>query len=151
MILTLVHSHSRMSLVVRCVWWGFCPARGTGAAIASPWVNTEGMQAHIDEIERNVADGAHTVLIMDCAGWHANSELVMPTNITPILLPPQALEFNPVENIWQYMRANWLSNRVFENYDAITEAICQAWNYLIEVPDTITSIGKRELAHVGRS
>ena len=24
---------------------------------------------------------------------------------------------NPVENIWQYMRDNWLSNRVFKSYD----------------------------------
>jgi transposase len=42
----------------------------------------------------------------------------MPKNITPIFLPSRAPELNPVENIWQYMRANWLSNRVFETYDA---------------------------------
>jgi len=88
---------------------------------------------------------------MDRAAWHATSKLVMPTNITPILLPSRAPELNPVENIWQYMRANWLSNRVFENYDAIIEAICEAWNNLIEIPDAIKSIGMREWAHVGRS
>ena len=82
---------------------------------------------------------------------HATSKLVMPTNITPALLPSRAPELNPLVNIWQYMRANWLSNRVFENYDAIIEAICQAWNNLIEVPDTIKSLGMREWAHVGRS
>jgi hypothetical protein len=38
---------------------------------------------------------------------------------------------NPVENIWQYLRANYLSNRVFENYEAIVEATCDAWNKLI--------------------
>ena len=128
-----------------------CPARGVGAAIASPWVNTEAMQAHVYEIARNVASGAHAVLIMDRAAWHATSKLVMPTNITPILLPSRAPELNPVENIWQYMRANWLSNRTFEDYDAIIEAICEASNNLIEIPDTIKSIGMREWAHVGRS
>ena len=126
-------------------------AHGVGVPIASPWVNTEAMQAHVDEIARNVADGAHAVLIMDRAAWHATSKLVMPTNITPILLPSRAPELNPVENIWQYMRANWLSNRVFENYYAIIEAICEAWNNLIEIPDAIISIGMREWAHVGRS
>ena len=30
----------------------------------------------------------------------------MPENITLILLPSRAPELNPVENIWQYMRAN---------------------------------------------
>ena len=109
------------------------------------------MQAHVDETARNVASGAHAVLIMDRAAWHATSKLVMPTNITPILLPSRAPELNPVESIWQYMRANWLSNRVFENYDAIIDAICQAWNNLIEVPDTVKSIGMREWALMGRS
>ena len=33
--------------------------------------------------------------------------------------PSRSPELNPVENIWQYLRANWLSNRVFETYDAI--------------------------------
>jgi len=65
--------------------------------------------------------------------------------------PTRAQQLNPVENIWQYIRANWLSNRVFENYDATIEAICEAWNNLIEIPDTIKSIGMREWAHVGRS
>ena len=127
-----------------------CPARGKGAAIASPWVNTDAMQAHVDEIARNVAPGAHAVLIMDRAAWHTTNALAMPDNITPILLPSRAPELNPVENIWQYLRANWLSNRVFESYDDIIEAICEAWNNLIASTDTIKSIGMRKWAHVGR-
>ena len=95
------------------------------------------MQAHVDQIARNVASGAHAVLSMDRAAWHATSKVVMPTNITPILLPSRAPELNPVENIWQYMGANWLPNPVFENHDTIIEAICEAWNNLIEITDTI--------------
>jgi transposase len=75
----------------------------------------------------------------------------MPANITPILLPSRAPELNPVENIWQYMRANWLSNRVFETYDAIIDAACEAWRKLIAQPQTITSIGLRDWANVGQS
>ena len=127
-----------------------CPAHGKGAAIASPWINTDAMQMHVDEIARRVAPGAHAVLLMDRAGWHATSKLAMPANITPILLPSRSPELNPVENIWQYMRGNWLSNSVFENYEAIVDAICEAWNKLIALPDTIRSIGMREWAHVGR-
>ena len=72
-------------------------------------------------------------------------------NITLILLPSRAPELNPVENIWQYMRANWLSNRVFETYDAIIDAACEAWQKLIAQPQTITSIGMRDWANIGRS
>jgi transposase len=88
---------------------------------------------------------------MDRAGWHTTASLDMPTNITPVFLPSRAPELNPVENIWQYMRANWLSNRVFETYVAIIDAACEAWRKLVAQPKTITSIGRRDWAHVGQS
>ena len=74
-----------------------------------------------------------------------------PKNITPIFLPSRAPELNPVENVWQYLRQNWLSNTVFENYDAIVDAACEAWRKLIADPQRITSIGMRDWAHVGQS
>jgi hypothetical protein len=35
-------------------------------------------------------------------------------------------ELNPVENIWQFMRDNWLSNRVFQSYDDILDLMFMA-------------------------
>ncbi len=114
-----------------------------------PFADTEAMQAHLDEISRTVAKGAHAVLLLDRAGWHTTGKLRVPRNITPILLPSRAPELNPVENVWQYMRANWLSNTVFETYDDIIDAACEAWNRLTALPAVITSIGMRDWAHVG--
>jgi len=53
------------------------------------------------------------VLLIDRAGWHPSSRLVVPPNITLVALPPKCPELNPVENVWQFMRDNWLSNRIF--------------------------------------
>ena len=39
---------------------------------------------------------------------------------------------------------------VFENYDAIVDAACDAWRKLIAQPETITSIGMRDWAHLGQ-
>ena len=50
---------------------------------------------------------------------------------------------NPVETVWQHMRDNWLSNRVFEDYDDILARCCDAWNTLLAQPARITSIGLR--------
>ena len=108
------------------------------------------MQLHLDEISRSVARGAHAVLLLDRAGWHTSGHLVVPKNITLILLPSRAPELNPVENVWQYLRANWLSNRVFETYEEIIDAACQAWRNLIAQPQAITSIGMRNWAHAGQ-
>ncbi len=115
-----------------------------------PKANTEAMQMHLDEISRHVAPSAHAALLMDRAGWHTTGKLSVPENITIILLPSRSPELNPVENIWQYIRQNWLSNRVFETYDAILDAGCDAWNKLIGQPSTISSIGMRDWAHIGQ-
>jgi transposase len=69
------------------------------------------MQPHLNEISRHIAKGAHAALLLDRAGWHTTAKLDMPKNITPIFLPSRSPELNPVENVWQYMRANCLSNR----------------------------------------
>jgi len=75
-----------------------CPARGVGAALALPYADTDMMQLHLNEISRNVTEGAHAVLLLDRAGWHTTGKLVVPENITPIFLPSRAPELNPVEN-----------------------------------------------------
>ena len=86
------------------------------------------------EIAKTVAPGAHAVLLVDQAGWHMSTRLVVPPNITIIALPPKSPELNPVENVWQFMRDNWLSNRVFKSYDDLVD-----WR--------IMSIGLRHWAH----
>ena len=127
-----------------------CPKRGTGAALVLPTANTDAMQLHLDEISRTVAPKAHAVVLMDRAGWHDSGDLKIPKNLTIILLPSRSPELNPVENIWQYLRQNWLSNRVFEDYEAVLDAACDAWNKLIAEPWAITSIGMRDWAHIGQ-
>ena len=126
-----------------------CPARGTGAALAMPYADTEAMQFHLVEVSRRVRRGAHAVLLLDRAGWHTTRRGRAEEHHArlPALARP---EFNPVENVWQYLRQTWLSNRVFDTYEAIIEAACEAWSSLIAEPTTITSIGHRGWAHVGQ-
>ena len=60
-------------------------------------------------------------------------------------------ELNPAENVWEYLRGRWLSNHVFADYDAILDAVCDAWNRLIAEPDRIQSIGTRDWACCGEA
>ena len=112
-----------------------------------PFVNTEAMNLHLAEISRMITPGAHCLLTLDGAGWHqTGGDLVLPDNISLLSLPPYSPELNPVENIWQFLRQNYLANRVFDTYDAIVNACCDAWNALTAAPDTIRSIATREWA-----
>jgi hypothetical protein len=108
--------------------------------------NSEAMSLHLEEIAFHIAPGAHAVLILDQAGWHGSAELVAPANITLMPLPPRCPELNPVENVWQFMRGNWLSNRIFKSHDDIVDHCCFAWNKLVDQPWKIMSIGLRQWA-----
>ena len=67
-----------------------CPARGTGAALAMPYADSEAMQLHLVEVSSRVRRGAHAVLLLDRAGWHTTGRLVVPKNITLVFLPSRA-------------------------------------------------------------
>ena len=105
------------------------------------------MDLHLQEIASTVAPGKHAVVLLDQAGWHMSNKLAVPANITLVPLPPKCSELNPTENVWQFLRDNWLSNRLFKSYDDIVDHCCDAWNKLADQPWRIMSIGLRDWAH----
>jgi hypothetical protein len=117
------------------------------AALVLPHCDTQAMNLHLVEISRNIATDAHAVLLMDQAGWHLSANLIVPENISILPLPPRSPELNPVENLWQFLRYNYLSKRVFTSYDDILDHCCYAWRKLVDQPWRIMSIGLREWAH----
>ena len=127
------------------IFGAICPAKGKGAGLVMPWCDTDAMAAHLIEISAAVDPGAHAVLIVDQAGWHLTPKLAIPDNITVLALPPRSPELNPVENVWQFMRDNWLSNRIFKSYEDIVALCCQAWNNLIDQPWKIMSLGYAQM------
>jgi hypothetical protein len=129
------------------IFGAICPAEGKGAAIVMPHCNSEAMELHLAEISCQVAPGAHAVLMLDQAGWHMSGALMVPANITLMPLPPKCPQLNPVENVWQFMRDNWLSNRIFSSYDNVVDHCCFAWNRLVEQPWRIMTLGLRSWAH----
>jgi transposase len=105
------------------------------------------MGLQLAEISAAVAPGAHAVLLLDQAGWHTSDKLAVPPNITLVPLPPKCPEPNAMENAWQFMRDNWLSNRVFRSYEAILDHCGDAWGRFVDQPWRIMSIGLRDWAH----
>jgi putative transposase len=48
--------------------------------------------------------------------------------------------------VWEYLRQNQLSHRVWGDYAAIVESCCRAWNAFVAEPGRIASITRREWA-----
>jgi transposase len=115
-----------------------------------PHAESKAMQHHLDEIGRIVAPGAHGLVVLDQAACHTTEKLRVPDNLSLLPLPPKSPELNPAENVWQVLRQNKLSNLIFDDYDTILTAACDAWNSLISDPARIRSIGTRPWAATGQ-
>jgi len=97
----------------------------------------------------------HAVVLLDQAEWHGLAERVVPSKITLMPLPLRCPQRGallskveaPVENVWQCMRDNWLSNRILGSCDDIVDQCCHAWNLLADQPWRIMTPGLRRWAH----
>jgi hypothetical protein len=125
------------------IFGAVCPSRDKGVALVLPDSDTHAMNLHLAAVSQHIASGAHAVIIVDGAGWHIADELIVPHNISLLFLPPYSPELNAQENIWEYLRQNFLAGRVFETYDDIVDACCNAWNAMTAEAGRITSIASR--------
>ena len=109
------------------------------------------MNLHLAEISRNVTPGNHAVVLLDGAGWHQTGDkLTVPDNISLLRLPGLFARAQSGREHLAIPAPELALNRVFETYEAIIEAACEAWRSLLAEPTTITSIGHRGWAHVGQ-
>ena len=113
---------------------------GADFALVMPKANTKAMIRFLDDFSKTLAPDVQVLLVMDQAGWHRAKDLVIPTNITAVSLPPYSPELNPVERVWLHLRERFLSHRWLEDYDAIVQACCQAWNAMVADPERLRSI-----------
>ena len=100
------------------------------------------MALHLAEIARHITPGKHCALLVDQAGWHISNRLAVPAKCP---------ELNPLENVCQFMRNNWVSNQVFASYDAIVDHCCDAWNRLAAQPWRVMPTGLRDWAAAGHA
>ena len=114
------------------------PATGDRFALVLPVVSTEAMSVFLDGFAARLAKDEHAVMVLDQAGWHGANALRVPDNVTLVPLPSYSPELNPVERLWLYLRERHLSHRLLDDYDAIVEACCRAWNQL--TPERVRSL-----------
>lgn len=127
------------------IFGAVCPSRDKGVALVLPEVNIEAMNLHLAAIAKEIPPHVHAVVIIDGAGWHKEGgELIVPQNISLLRLPPYSPELNAQENIWEYLRQNFLAGRILDSYNDIVDACCNAWQALTNEATRITSIASRD-------
>jgi transposase len=117
-----------------------CAATGAMSALIMPELNTAVVNLFLEQFSRELPAGVHAVLIWDGAGFHTSSDLVVPSNVSLIQLPPYSPELNPVENLWHYWRAHHWSNRAYRDYDELQEEAVRSLCAVAEDTETIKTV-----------
>ena len=117
-----------------------CAATGAMSAAIMPALNTEVVNLFLEQFARELPAGVHAVLIWDGAGFHTGSDLVVPSHVSLIQLPPYSPELNPVENLWHYLRAHHWSNRPYRDYDELQEEAVRSLCAVREDMETIKTV-----------
>jgi transposase len=117
-----------------------CAATGTVSALIMPELNTGVVNLFLEQFSRELPAGVHAVLIWDGAGFHTGAELVVPSNVSLIQLPPYSPELNPVENLWHYLRAHHWSNRRYQDYNELQEEAARSLCAVCEDTETVKSV-----------
>jgi len=114
-------------------------ADGQWDSLILPKSNTACMQIFLDEIASRYPDD-RIVMVLDGAGWHRSSGLVVPVNMKLLPLPPYSPELNPAENIWDELREKHFNNEVFANMDALEDQLFHGLRDLENHPEITKSI-----------
>ncbi len=80
---------------------------------------------HLLEISAAVSDGRHALLVLDGAGWYRPGDADRPENVSVLQLPPYSPEINPVETVFQFLKARHFANQVFEIAEAVSERVVE--------------------------
>ena len=113
-----------------------------------PSTNTDCMQIYLNGLSKQVSKGMHIALIVDNASWHTSKGLKIPQNITLIPLPAYSPELNPMQQVWQWMKHNFLSNISFDNYQDILDKLTHAWNAFANNYEFVKAICQRDWINI---
>jgi transposase len=121
-----------------------CPRTGEFFAIETSHSDTDTFQAFLYEANQTIEfSRPYNILVLDNASWHKKKTLDY-YGWNPKFLPPYSPDFNPIERIWNTMKARWFNNYVCRNLQQLIDRLDQAILDVIDNPkrtQKTTSIG----------
>lgn len=104
------------------------PITGEIMSLVIPGADKKIFQIYLDELSKSTQN-RELYLILDNASWHKGKDLNW-HNIKPVYLPPYSPDYNPIENLWRYMKLNFFNNWYAKTIEELIDRICLAFNSL---------------------
>jgi transposase len=97
--------------------------------------DTEVFQTFLDHANADVQfHRSRNLLIMDNASWHKSKSLKF-GRFEPVYLPAYSPDFNPIERLWLIMKAEWFTDFIAKDRDALIARLDEALKWLIARTD----------------
>lgn len=90
------------------------PETGQRHFLVTTDICKEFMQYFLNTFAASLDKNVHALLVLDNASWHKTPKIQIPTNVTLHFLPPYSPDLNPVENLWDFIKDNFLCNRIIK-------------------------------------
>jgi transposase len=105
------------------------PTTGESFFLELPQLNTVNFQIFLNEFAHHYRESLNIVL-MDNGSCHKAKALVIPAQIVCLFLPPYSPELNPIERLWQDLKAQlaWLLVAQLEALEQHVETILRQYS-----------------------
>ena len=107
-----------------------CPRTGAFYALEFTHNDTEVFACFLEHANRDVQrERPRNLLIMDNASWHKSKKLPWGA-FEPVFLPSYSPDFNPIERLWLIVKAEWFTDFIAKDTEALMQRLDQALNWL---------------------
>jgi transposase len=114
----------------------FSPITGTPLILELPKCNSDCFQLYLDEFSKQDPE-EFKIVFLDNGAFHKAKDLIIPSNMKLLFIPPYSPELNPAEKIWCYLKDR-IANVANKTLDDLSDKIVQLIVNL--KPETIKSI-----------
>lgn len=118
--------------------WGGGAFNGESFILEMPYLNSECFQIYLEEFSKNYPDSKN-ILVLDNGRFHKAKRLVIPDNIQLEFLPPYSPELNPMERLWQDLKAR-IAWEIFDQLEALKNRVAEVVKgYVKEAVKSLTA------------
>jgi len=102
------------------------PRTGDSFFLELPYLNTECFQIYLDEFSK-AYDDSFNILLLDRGAFHRSASLKAPSNVALIFIPPYSPELNPIERLWEDIKAE-IADELYSDIEALKKRVTAVLN-----------------------